>query len=544
MPVSLILRPPGEQVPLADRLAALGRSRKAALVAAGAFAVLALVPLAVAAAGLLDAALHLPAAVRAVFLGAVLALAGGMFARHVRRPLREPADPLAVAHLLERRYPRLNDALASAVSFLHDGDGPLRGAKQFRRVAVIRAENLADRHELGEVIPSGRAWRAWWAFAASAVVVLGLVLPNPGRAAHALVRLADPFGHHPWPAKTHLTLLAPDRLPGLLAKGDPFEVRFSVRGVIPDHAALDVRYPGSPGVGTDTISLAEEENPPEVFRTMKLDPSRVSRDFEFRVTANDADTGWQGVRVAPPPKLVPLDGRPSPQLHLTYPAYTHLPPAELPDGSAVIEAVNGTHIRLRAATDRRVVVAVLRNQTEHPAVPPAQALAQLAGLGATPFGPAGSAALAAAFTADVPVPITGPEGQVLEVEFTPPLPGLYALRFADEEGLAGTRLFDLRTFPDPAPAVALERPAAGQDPLTVLPTATVTVRARAEDPVFAARRLALEYRVGDGPAVELPLADVAPAGTVLPAVASPAAVPVRPQPILLQGGRAVPVAAF
>src|SRR5207244_420039 len=106
----------------------------------------------------------------------------------------------------------------------------------------------------------------------------------------------------------------------------------------------------------------------------------------------------------------------------------------------------------------------------------------------------------------------------LDAAFAPPRPGLYALRFTDEEGLTGVRLLDLRFFPDPAPTVLLERPAAGQDPFTVLPTATVTVRARAEDRVFAARRLTLEYRVGDGPFREVVLADVAPAGEALPAV--------------------------
>lgn len=540
----LILRPPGEHVPLTDRLRGLGRGRKAARVAAGVFTLLAVVPLLAAAVCLVDARAHLPAAARAVALGGCVGLAGWLFARGVRRPLREPADPLAVAHLLERQFPRMNDALASAVAFLQGGDESTRGAPQFRRVTQIRAENLADRHELGVIVPTGPAWRAAWAFFGTAAVVLGLAAVDPDRAGHAVARLVDPFGDRPWPAQTRIDLLAPARLPGLLAKGEPFDLRFAVRGVIPPQAVVEVRYAGAPPTAEAVPLTVPEGETGEVVQAAKLDPSRVARDFEFRVTANDADTGWQPVRVVPPPRLVPLDGRASPQLRLTYPDYTGLTPAALPDGAAVIEAVTGTRVRLRAATDRRVVAAAFRPQADSPLPPPARALAPLAGLTGPAPAAAGAALLAEGYGADIPVAVLGSEGRVLEAHFAPPFPGLYALRFTDEEGLTGTRLFDVRTFPDPSPTVALERPAAGQDPLTVLPTAAVTVRARAEDRVFAARRLVLEYRVGDGPTAEVPLADVSPAGAVLPAVASPAAAPVRPQPLLLQGTRTIPVAAF
>ena len=89
--------------------------------------------------------------------------------------------------------------------------------------------------------------------------------------------------------------------------------------------------------------------------TVRVEPTRIPRDFQFRVRANDGDTGWQSVQVSPPPVLVPLDGRPSPQIRLDYPPYTDLTPIDLPDGSGVIECVAGTRVTLRAATDRPVV---------------------------------------------------------------------------------------------------------------------------------------------------------------------------------------------
>src|SRR5207245_7698886 len=74
--------------------------------------------------------------------------------------------------------------------------------------------------------------------------------------------------------------------------------------------------------------------------------------IRFQVQAIDAALRCQDVDVLPPPQLVPLDDRPSPQFHLVPPAYTDLPPVDAPDGASSVEAVAGTRITLRAATDR------------------------------------------------------------------------------------------------------------------------------------------------------------------------------------------------
>src|SRR5207253_9166008 len=100
--------------------------------------------------------------------------------------------------------------------------------------------------------------------------------------------------------------------------------------------------------------------------TVRIEPTRLPRDFQFRVRANDADTGWLVVHVLPPPVLVPLDGRPSPQLHLEFPAYTDLSATDLADGSGVIECVAGTRVTLRAATDRPVARAWIGSRTDQP----------------------------------------------------------------------------------------------------------------------------------------------------------------------------------
>src|SRR4051812_2082696 len=116
----IILRPPGERESLPDRLAVLGRTRRRVAVAAGLFAVVALVVGAAVVVGALDAWLGLPPLARGFALAATVTAAGVVWLRMVSAPLRLRTHPLAVALELEDRYPELNDSLASAVSFLED----------------------------------------------------------------------------------------------------------------------------------------------------------------------------------------------------------------------------------------------------------------------------------------------------------------------------------------------------------------------------------------------------------------------------------------
>ena len=227
--MALILRPPGSNEALEDRLADLGRTRKRFALAAGIFTFIAAIVGSLAFAGFLDAAFHLPPLVRGFALVSVLALGGLLWLCGVSRPSSLRTDPLAVALELEEHYPSLNDALASAITFLADDDAAERGvSNRLQRVAVRMAQRLVDRHEFERLIPSRSCWRAGWLCA----IVLGgltpLILVNPGRALTALVRLADPFGSHPWPTKTRVEILVPEELPR--ADSQRRTVRPQVRG--------------------------------------------------------------------------------------------------------------------------------------------------------------------------------------------------------------------------------------------------------------------------------------------------------------------------
>ena len=536
--MAFVLRSPGRGVALPLRLAELGRGRRRVGVAAGVLRLVAGSLGLLAALVVLDAAVHLPAVARAVGLVGWVALTLTLYVRGVRGPARQSTRPLSVALLLEARFPKFNDALATAVDLLTSG----RPGGRFADVTVLRAENIAKRTPLDSIVPMGQFWKAFWVAALVAVVVVPLAAFSPGRAAVGLARFFDPLGDHRWPTRTRLTLVEPSGTSSLLARGDAFPVRFTVGGELPETATLVVRLSGG-GLSDEVLQLSAEVGRAEVAVEHRLDAGRVPRNFEFRVQAGDAVTPWHPVEVAPGPKLVALGGRASPQLDLHFPAYTDLTQVTLADGAGVIEAVAGTRVRLVAGTDRRVVSAALVPQFDTTALGRATAAAALSS--AHPLSAFGAQRLADAMLADIPIAVTGPDGTTLEAEFTPHQPGLYALRFADERGLVGVRLLDLRIFPDPSPVVLLERPQLGRDALQLLPTASLTLQGHAEDRPFAVRSIACEYRTSaDSPWVTLPLTDLANVAPLLPVLTGGALATAPPKPFALDASRRLALTAF
>jgi hypothetical protein len=549
MPLTLAPPPLSREDALTRRLHQVaGRLRRTIVLRAGARLVLVTVLLVVVL-GFLDHRYQLPSLVRAFGLTAILVGWPLYIRNRIRKPLRGSDDLVQIALRIERAYPEFNDSLVSAVQFLDQENDDRTTSPGLRRAAVRRATRKAERYEFDKAVDSRWTKRSI-ALAMAAVAgaaALGFSAPVESRV--ALMRIAMPFGGVAAPTKTTLTLVSPEAFPHRMARGEPLDVRVSLRGVIPDRVTLSVRLDGAGPSDQSFAVEADEASPNAADLTLRIEPTRIPKDFEFRVRANDAESGWKAVQVFPPPVLVPLDGRPSPQLHLTFPAYTDLPAADLPDGSGVIDCVAGTRVTLRAATDRPVTRAYLAFRPDNPRLLVVPALAPF---GAdTPVAAAGLDLLAREAWAEVPVAI-GRSGTLLEAEFVPRLPGPHALRFEDDTGLGTTRMFDVRVQPDPAPMITLERPAVGRDSLLVLPDAEVTVQARVLDKMFAVRSVRLEHRLNHGPVRSIPWYNGDLAGRLLPAIGTfmrgvvpmPSEEPLRLRPQALAFENRLSVARF
>jgi hypothetical protein len=472
---------------LRQRLSALRRHLRAVTLLRGVSYLLVAVLLALIGVGLLDWRWHLPELVRGVALVGTLSTGVLIGYHYLFRPLRTRADDLSLALRIEEKYPALDDCLASTVEFLDRSGRPEGESSVLEREAVRRSLGQASGFDFGQIIDA-RGLRL--ACVGAAIVVgaaLTLLVQRPVQALTALVRLADPFGGHEWPKKTQM-VLEPHR--SQIGRNEVFRIRGRLSGVVPEQAAVTFLRKGFPAA----------ERPCEVrlqadgTGLMALDAVGLETDFSFQVRANDAASRIFDVQVLPPPYLVSLDDKPTPQARLFYPAYTGLPsPEELSPGSANIEAVAGTRVVLRARADRPLARAWIEYR---PAAVGADVSAFLGPLGAGDV--LAATALHAAgreVWASVPAVLEG-DRSIFSFDFVPRINGFFQIFYEDENGLGNDKLCELRLKPDPAPIVRLDRPAPTRDVLTVLPDAVMTLDAAADDPEYAVRSVYLEYQTG------------------------------------------------
>src|SRR5262245_19352648 len=550
MPLTLAPPPLTREDALSRRLDEVaGRLRRVVLLRAGSWLVVVSV-LFVCGIALLDQRFQLPPLVRGLGLVAYLVSLPLLVRRWVLQPLDGAADPVRVAQRIERAYPDFNDSLVSAVQFIRQDSGDRTSSPGLRKAAIRRASRKAERHDLDRAVDSRWVKRSVLAALVAMGVSGWLVYTAPDAAVAEVKRIALPFGGTAAPTRTKIEILAPQPLPHRMARGEPLDIKLVLRGVIPDRVLVSVKLEGSPAVDQSYAVMSAEDTPDVAELTVRIEPTRIPRDFQFRVRADDRDTGGQTVHVLPPPVLVPLDGRPSPQIRLDFPVYTDLPAVDLPDGGGLIECVAGTRVTLRAATDRPVTRAWIGFRPDQPGL---RLVPALATLGANPeIAVPGFDLLGREVWADVPVTL-GRHGTLMEVSFVPRLSGPYALRFEDDTGLGTTRMFDVRVHPDPAPAVTLERPSAGRDSLLVLPDADITIRAGVVDKLYAIRNVRVEYRTNQGDATTpVRWFDANQTGKALPAAAAlmrgvipvPIADPLRLRPQLLGFDERLPLTRF
>ncbi len=453
-------------------------------------------------AGALDWYHPLPALVRALFLVGGLGAAGYVLYVYLLRPFSARTDDLTLALQVESRFPNLNDSLASAVQFL-DEDADRFGSPALRREALRATLKKVRKLDFSKAIDARGLLPAGLAGAGAVAVVVLLFWLVPAQATTALFRLADPFGERQWPSKTVVEVLTRTTR---IARGQPYAIEARIRGFLPQQATLRLTY--EKGFPEDEVhELDHEPGADTMTFHHELSAEQTKRgNFSFQVVANDGASKWIAVTVVPPPFLVPLDGRASPQVRLDYPAYSDLSPRELPEGNGdVVDplAVAGTRATFRAAADRPLSRAWLEFQ---PDLDQTDLLAFLAALGGS-----------------VPAELDASRG-VLEVRFEPRFHGTYVLHIEDDDHVSNAFYYAVHVDPDPSPAVELTRPEPGHMGLMLLPDAEFTLGTLVHDKVFAVRSAALEYQVGQGGGSEqVPLYDARWTPSLLALAPTPAA---------------------
>jgi hypothetical protein len=530
--------PPLDARGLARRLAWVRRRLRFVVTFRGISWVLSLVLLAALGVGLIDWRLHLPSLIRALALVGILGAAGYIVLRHLLRPLAKQADDLTLALRVEEQYPGLNDSLASTVQFLEDAAKPNLDSPGLRQEAVTHALRRARGCDFGKIVDArGLRTAGLLATVACAGAVAALLL-YPQIARTAFVRMIAPFSDNDWPTQTRLDMEA---IRERIGRNELFEVRGIVSGYLPDTASVIFTIDGNVQV-SHKYEIGQGPEAGTGAFTVRLEPGRAKNNFRFEVHANDAVFHSKPILVSPPPLLALIDGRPTPLVHLDFPAYTDLKSQDLPDGAGNVDAVAGTIVTLRAAADRPLRKAWIEYIPEARHADLAAFLASL-GSSHTSLVPPLSAAGQAIW--DTVPALLDEDGRRFSVRFRPYASGMFALHFEDLSGLGNSRLFELRVNPDPAPTVTVERPSPTRDILDLLPDADLPVRALVADPKYAVRSVFIEYRCKKAdPLRTLPLWDHRTAGLATAWMLHNQMEPIRLRPVVVPIDRPLSLARF
>ncbi|MEJ7638393.1 MAG: DUF4175 family protein [Singulisphaera sp.] len=414
---------------------------------------------------LADWLIHLDAAVRMALLLGLIGLGGWLAYRHVITPLVVRFRDLDIALRIERRWPGLNDRLASTVQFLRITDDDHRLGSPALREATVRQTMEETRSiDFREAIDRRPAFRVLGWASGSLVVGLLLVAASPQLSAIGVRRLFLPMGGDRWPQRTHLSLVVAET-PRTVARGEPFALAVAVaRGEAPSSASATYRFDNGESV---TEALRAQEG--GLFRGRI---ESVTRPFTFSVAAGDDSTSIRdvAVKVVPPPALTDLTVR------LIAPPYTGLPEQTLASGRTQVRAVEGTRVVIEARANKPIATASLH-------------------LGEKPAG--------------APIEFD-PGRRALKTRFTVKGSAPFWFDLLDTEGFRNREAvrYDVRSLRDEAPRVALDEPTSDRD---VPAQAIVPVRFTVDDD-YGIQSARLLYKVATGgsePAreVALPLWD-------------------------------------
>lgn len=475
--------------------------------------------------GTLDYFAHLPSLVRAVCLVGLLVGSGAVAYRYLIRPFARPCDDLTLALRVEEAYPELNDSLASTVQFLLQSPADqerLGGSEALRQKTMKETIDKAAGLDFARILDR-RAAALFGAGALCALVLAGLVAwKSPSYSQIAFWRFVEPFGEHTWTRitvakQTPIDVLDPDaeeagwekldprgKKNDVIAKGRPYFIQVKLEGQIPKTAKVEI----DGQIRSDKVIELKREGKDGQSASFvtAIDMTQQYQKFRFRVLANDGTFppragAWHLVDVLPPPTLVKLDGKPSPQISISPPAYTDLPARVLDPGTRHLDLIAGSQVVLRAKANRPLHQAWIEYRPEGALVTPAAALTTL---GQTnPFSALVQVAGSSAIWAKVPAKLEG-DKSVFQIDFTPWITGSYTLHLRDALKLESPPdVADLKVNLDPLPVIKLLQPGSS---VTALPTADVTFKFLVADELFAVKKVYAYYqrKAADGTPLDDP----------------------------------------
>lgn len=372
---------------------------------------------------------------RAAALAAYAAAVGWVAWRRCAHPLALGLPASALAELVERRFPRLEDLLRSAVDFAADAlaasaEEPEIGRAMKRRV-VREAARAAAGLPLREVVDAPRVARASALGLAAAAAGVAIALLSGG-AFRIWFERNVLLGAEEWPYRTVLEVegFSAERPSRGVPRGDPLALRVRARGEVPDRVRIRLRY----GREAQRWNLAREGADLFVYEM-----AEVTEPFEFRVEGGDYRSGRYRVEVLERPEIERC------RLTLSPPAYTRRPPRTIAEDLGEVSVPEGTRIDIEAVATKPLRAAWLETEGRR-----------------------------------IQLAVAGEDPRRISGGYVPEAGGMATLGLEDAEGVPPDRWvrFAVAPVPDRAPAVSARAKGAGS---MILSRALIPLKVRATD---------------------------------------------------------------
>ena len=316
---------------LKQRLVSLRRRYRMVFALTGIFMLLGAVSLLLLAQGLSDWWFDLPWAARAVFLLIDIALIGSIFRRHLHLPLPKKSGLTETALLVEKKWPKLEQSIITAVELAEGKANVTRGSPRLVDLVLQQARARTTNLNFGEVIPT-RALRRWMLW--GGVLTLGMLVVAGTTWPASLTLLERIFLLNvPLPTKTIVVPITRDLT---LPLGSDVEISARAQGIIPTHGRVTITYAEGPPEEFPLTVLPDQPG------TFAFTVHNVQQPFKYRFYLNDGHGSEFTVTAKIPPAIATVE------CTEVYPDYTGLPPQKLP--STGLSLLAGSHLKIKAAS--------------------------------------------------------------------------------------------------------------------------------------------------------------------------------------------------
>lgn len=412
---------------------------------------------------LLDWWLDLPRFCRAMFLALDVILVAAILFQQILQPLWRSPDDDELALRVEEAHPKFESRLIAAVQLSRLNDAADEGGA-FIRATVQQAEIIANGVDFPRVIP-GDKFTKFLLAAIIAVLVAGTMFVAGWKDGVSRDLVARAFlSDVPVPRRTRVNVTSGDMR---LGRGDSAILSATARGEIPNRGKVEISFTSG---RSQSFAIDPTTADKSVFER-KLE--NVQDSFDYRIKLGDNTSRWFHAEVLPPPVVTKIE------VTQIYPEYTHLPPT--PRALGDLSLLAGSKLLVKASSNN-----VLQQDNSND---PGNAI-HLVGPKAKP---------AVRMTVDA----NDPHRVSAEVPIPLKTTAFY-LTLRDTNGLTSKdpAIYRLDVVPDKPPTVKVTFPTRREELVTRI--ATVLIGFDAADD-FGIAKLALKYKIDDGPEESIPL---------------------------------------